>query len=539
MVVRIIEGVKKRVNSILLFGVMLFCLILSMANIFRLSNRTTLVGVTLSSFPTDFSLKAVFDGSFQDGWERWFRDNFYGHTVVVKSRNQFAYTVFKDGSSDWMRGQNGYLYKKSEAYLYAGGNRANNKSQKEYADYAEQLYLLQTKLEEIGKDFLYIITPYKAEIYPEYLPWYDKVLQKKYVDQENSTKKSLIRAFEKYGVNYYDTTDILKDIREKEEYPAFALTGHHWTLAAAADAFDILLSDCEKRSCGNQYPHIIVDGMTDQLYGRDKDLHSDLNIFSDVQNVCYQTPIISYSQQSDLSAYLFGTSYTLEISDAVSKDISQRPFDNFFVQQYLTRLVTTDENGQITTAYSAKDKMSDRAILAHIRESDIIMIEQPGILGILDTHVKFLDYVNRNIDQLYYTPGDNILLYAEDPQSFEDFFEMQDDIRWMEGTTGTVHFHGNKIKEVSEERYLSMSLCSYYLTQKVDIFFNGEILCTIEVTPDNKDYRVKIPEYLIQENENKVAFLIHGETYSPRSLGESKDSRNLGLGFTFLAIDGG
>lgn len=535
----VIENIKREINGVLFFGVAMFLCILCVANMLHLSNKAELIGVTLTSYPSNLSIKTVFDGSFLQGWEKWFEDNFYGHTAAVKLRNQFAYSVFRDGNSDWMCGTDEVLYKKSEMYLYVGGNRANGRTQQEYDNYAEQLYLLQEKLKDAGKDFVYIITPFKAEIYPEYLPWYDAVLQKKYADQKSSVKKSLIRALKKSGVNYFDTTDVLREIRENGEYPVFSQTGHHWTLAAAAEAFDTLLSDLEMKTKGLHYPHISIEGMIDKLYERDRDLYADLNLFSEGKNIRYQSPVIHYSQQSDLSVYLFGTSFTLEVSDAVSKDISKRPFDSFFVQEYLSILQVTDENGQIRTRYKENNKMYDRAILSHIRESDIVMMEQPGISGLMDTHIKFLDYVNKNFNQLYYTPGDNILLYTEDPQSFEHFFDLQDDLRWMEGTKGTIHFHGNEIKGISGELFLSMNLCSYYLDQEVDVLFNNEKLCTIGVTPIMKDYRIEIPETLVQKDENQVTFILHGEVYSPKNLGESKDSRNLGLGFTSLSIDGG
>ena len=41
------------------------------------------------------------------------------------------------------------------------------------------------------------------------------------------------------------------------------------------------------------------------------------------------------------------------------------------------------------------------------KKSDIIIMEQPGYLGVFETHQKFLEYANQNLNELFYQKGEN------------------------------------------------------------------------------------------------------------------------------------
>ena len=153
------------VTIIAFLNVMFFCFVL------RLNNNTDLNGVTLAAIPTDTSIERIMDGSFQTEFGEYLSDNFYGHTDVVKCHNQIEYGVFEDGSGDIVQGKDGYLFSGSQTYSYVAGEKANAFSWDDYLTFADSVGKMQRLLSEQGKDFVYLLTPTKAEIYPDFLPW--------------------------------------------------------------------------------------------------------------------------------------------------------------------------------------------------------------------------------------------------------------------------------------------------------------------------------------------------------------------------------
>lgn len=523
---------------ILPIGMLSFLLLLAVTFLLRFANKTSLVGVSIAAYPADTSFGAVYEGSFQKNWESWFQDNFYGHTTAVKLHNQIAYTFFGDGNGECDYGRNGFYFNNALLYAGVGGNSTNPVSQEAYEEYAQKVYELQTKLEEQGKTFLYLLVPHKLEIYPEYLPWNCRILWEKYAWQSNSAIVSMARAFEQYGVNYYDVTEDLMWIKENKEYDAYSSTGHHWTAAATTDVWNRVFDKIESLPPFISCPEIRILDLTDQLDRGDQDIYRNMNIFKGRLAEHYTTPVLEYNDRSPKTLYMMGTSFTWELMKALSKSVELRPFQKIIRQGYFSSVSTADSNGVTTIDYSRSSRTADFNILANLRDSDIIILEHVKEMGILAQSERFVDYANQYFDQIYYHPGDNVLLYTEDLTAFSGFYDLQDNERWTDGNTGTIRIYGDALQGIDGELKLSVNVCSYHYDRDVKVLFNGKMIGSLEVKQEWEEYHMAVPKSLIQSDENVVCFEFTGDTYSPQNLGESSDARNLGLGFRNLSLMG-
>ena len=313
-----------------------FLTVLYLCFILRLNNTTGLNGVGLVAFPSDTSIKRMINGSFQTEFEKWLSDNFYGHTFIVKCHNQIEYGVFCDCAGDWIQGKNGYIYSRGQSYLYVAGERANGTSWNDYLAYARSVAEMQKLLAKQGKDFVYLITPIKAEIYPDYLPWYMQLLYQHYADSRNSTHNMLVRALKECGVNYYDVTDDLKTMRKQKQFDIFSKTGHHWTLTAAATEMETILNKFDEMSKYTLYPTVNVTGVNNNLFGTDQDILNLQNVIIPKYAERYNSPDLDIKPTKD-SAYIFGTSFGWEISNSLYKDSENRAFNQLIFEEYFTK----------------------------------------------------------------------------------------------------------------------------------------------------------------------------------------------------------
>lgn len=529
---------SKITNKIFPFGVLAFTLFLLGTFLLRFSNETILNGTTLSAYPQTISLNNIWNGSFQKSWEQWFNDNFYGHAVAVKCHNQIEYSVFRDGVMS-LHGEDGYLI--GGAYPYAAGARALSNTLDEYDAYAIKLLELQTKLAENGKDFIYLVSPLKAEVYPEKLPWSYKILADRYADKGVTNHSALVNALERYHVNYYDMTNDMLRMKESADFDVFSSTGHHWTLTAVASEMKTFFQNIQGMTPHTRYPAVNISEITNELFPTDRDLLDLENVFWGRSSDSYQSPAIQYPEQSDSCVYLFGTSMGVEVATALYQDVQNRAFDSLIYSHYFTLLYTYDENGYDVKVFNPDDAMVNIGVMQHVKNSDLIVMESQGASGILGTHTKFLDYVNENLDKLYYRPGDNIVYYSDDSTgvALEGFYDYAEgnEFRWTNINTGTVHMYGNELRTVSGDINLHINMMSYGVNRNVNVLFNGQFLDTLQVIPAPSDYAIVIPENMIQSDENTITLQMEGEILSPKDLGESEDPRYFGIGIYLLSLE--
>lgn len=530
---RIVVLFERYIIPVSVIGFLMFLL---GAFVFRFTNTTWLVGVMSTPYPPNISFNTVLDGTYQSYFSKWISDNFYKHTEIVKCHNQIEYGVFQDGVGDWIQGEDDYLFSKSQTYTYTGGDYTNINTYEQYLEYASSIAEMQKLLQKDGKDFIFLITPIKAEIYPEYIPWYERNILKRYGKGENSTRKMLIRALEERGVNYYDVTQDLIEMRKNEEFDVYSKTGQHWTLTAAATEMNIIMEQFEKFSMFTNYPRVNVVDIKEELFSIDKDI-------LDLQNVIYPNVADKYTSPllkmicSNDSAFLFGTSFGWEIAGSFYVNEKVRAWDELVYQEYFVNLTEYGEEGKSTQSYSSNNTPDDLSIMRHINNSNVVIMEQQAQLGIMETHKKFIDYVNEQLKTGYYTMSGDLLRNKTEYSQFDlvNFYDLEGWGRWTQGNDCSVSVYED-IADIESPLYLKMRLGSFAYDQVVDIYLNGECIYTINVSPEKKDCLLELPQELIEHSENRIKFVLSEETTSPAQWLHADDDRNLGLGFEELTI---
>ncbi len=515
-----------------------FLIILLSTFLLRFTNKTVLNGVTLTEYPKNILFQHFYNGNFQNSFEEWLRDNFFGQPFIVKCHNQIEYGIFKDGIGDWIQGREGYLYSREQTFSYTGGEGADKTTDEQYENYVESVYQLQESLQKKGKNFFVLISPTKAEVYPEYLPWNERILLNHYKDSQGS-KQKLISLFEKYGVNYYDTTNDLISMRKNVKYDVFSKTGHHWTLTATANEMNSVFQNMSYKTPGIEYPMLSVTGITDEVYNTDKDILYLQNTIFPVYSDKYNKPVVEYSNTSKDKVYLFGTSFGWEVMDSLYQNGVKKAFDTVIYQQYFTHSTRYNEDGIVQNLYTQENAPADLGIMEGIKDSNLIIMEQPGIFGVTDTHQKFVDYVNENIDNMYYSLGLDVATATADIAAveFDGFWPVESWGRWAQEKEASVIFDGNSLQNCESEMALYLNAVSYGQEQEIQVFLNDEWIGTYIMGLSWNDYMIPLPQEKLLPNRNKIMFQMSKDLISPESIGEDGGNRKLGLGFQSIYID--
>lgn len=352
---------------------------------------TIVRGADSSSAP---DMQAVADGTYQKQWEEWLGVSFFGRSAVESCHNQINYSIFRDASGEWVCGEDRYLFSKGQTRVYIQLPSAMYLPE-DYDDYARKVARMQAALEGAGKKFVYLLTPTKVETYPEKLPWYDRLAAEHGPSRDESGHSLLVKAFETYGVHYYDCTEDILRMKDEGDLDIFYKTGHHWTLTACAAELNQIFDGIKSMTPGIEYPRVQVAQMVDDVGQYDLDIISGQKLwFNHNRDVHYESPVILYPQTSGAKVYWFGTSYGALFTDALYQDTDFRAFDRLAFQQYFTGLYIFDQNGTQVRGFTPEDTPEDVGVMENIWDNDLIVMEQQADSGIYPTHVKFVDYVN-------------------------------------------------------------------------------------------------------------------------------------------------
>ena len=343
----------------------------------------------------------LWSGAWQSGFSEWLTTRFAGYDLMLRTRNQLLYSVFNEASGNWLVGKKKYLFSKSQSYDFVTDDRTWIPFSAEFDSYAEKVAAVQSRLEQLGKQFVFILTPYKAELYTDCLPWNYRILAKRYADGggKNTAMEKLVAAFRRHGVFYYDVTDDLRAIeRRGGEFPAFYKTAHHWSLSAAAEILPKIFARVKERYPGFEEPRLCVAGQDDALFRMDVDVLSIQRLFFGSKAKRYVSPRIVYDRALEKRWYLYGTSNGGEIYEALFRSQVNCAASRVVFQLYN---VTRFEAG--TRGESKEDFFAEGAFASYvsdISDCDFVMVEQGRTAGVMETHEKFFDYLRARLDAL-------------------------------------------------------------------------------------------------------------------------------------------
>lgn len=233
---------------------------------FQFIEEESLGGAYTQPEKPDFQVKNWFDGSFQNGYEKYLNDTLGFHKTMVFDRNLFYYKVFHQSTANGIViGKNDILYE--ENYL-------KTRNGDDYLGYIEikritkQLKDLQDDLSRKGKTLIVCLAPSKGDFFAEYIP---KRYQRATTDSTNY--KQFSKALAAVGVNVIDYNAWFLAQKKTAKYPLYPPYGIHWSEYGMTVASDSLISYIESIR-KTRIPHLIIDGYERSL----EPLSSDFDI---------------------------------------------------------------------------------------------------------------------------------------------------------------------------------------------------------------------------------------------------------------------
>ena len=173
----------------------------------------------------------------------WFEDNFAWREELVTANAKLQAGLFGVSAQDEViLGTDGWLYYADSLNDFTGREQLSDRA---LFDIARSAKITQEYCSYLGADYLFVIAPNKATLYPEYMPSY---LSHRVSDTSNRIRLSTF--LEQEGVNALDLTDILEEeARRRKESPQaddllpylYHKRDSHWTSEGAAMASEAIL----------------------------------------------------------------------------------------------------------------------------------------------------------------------------------------------------------------------------------------------------------------------------------------------------------
>jgi alginate O-acetyltransferase complex protein AlgJ len=181
------------------------------------------------------SPKSFFNREFQESVEQFAGNNLPLRSLLIRTNNQFYYSILNKCytyNSSIIAGKEGQLYE----YGYISGYNTNRDPgsfrMEDIESSVRKIKQLQDFFRARGQFFFYLITPSKAECYPQFIP------ERFHCDMsaESIKYKRFVEELDKRGILYVDAFRLTIENRGTYGIPLFPEKGTHWNQLAAAVA---------------------------------------------------------------------------------------------------------------------------------------------------------------------------------------------------------------------------------------------------------------------------------------------------------------
>jgi hypothetical protein len=279
---------------------------------------------------------------YQPELNRHVEQNFGFRTSFVRLYNQLEYSLFRQPhGSGVVIGQEGFLFEEWFINAYYGKDYIGADSIKFKI---RQLKQIRNYFNRIGKEFMIIIAPGKADYYPEYIPvrMQDSLAPTNYAGMSEGIRKAAIPLL--------DFNQLFLEMKDTSRFTLFPRTGTHWShygARIAADSLSGFVSSLFKRALPEFHLGPLVN--SDTVINPDKDLEDLMNLFFPLPRkpLCYPDIISQPSAGFALpSALVIGDSFfwelfNLPLNDRIFKDVAYWYYNSaVFPESYTNSLKT-------------------------------------------------------------------------------------------------------------------------------------------------------------------------------------------------------
>lgn len=177
------------------------------------------------------SVSSYLSGKFESAYEQRFDAKLALRGPLVRLQNETNLRIFSEldqnANLPLVLGKKQNLFEKE--YIDAL-NRRDHVPVSELVTKVRRLRLLQDYLEKNGSTLLVVVSPSKANLYPELLP--DSYRDERFPDLPTNYQ-AFVPLLREQGIHFIDAERYLEKQKAKVSYPLFTNTGAHWDPAAS------------------------------------------------------------------------------------------------------------------------------------------------------------------------------------------------------------------------------------------------------------------------------------------------------------------
>jgi len=259
---------------------------------------------------------------YQPRLNRHVEEEFGFRTFFIRLYNQVDYTVFRQPhGTGVVIGKEGYLFEKWFITSYYGRDYVGNNS---INFKIRQLKKVQSYFKQNGKELVVLISPGKADFFPEYIP-------DRYKYSPDTTNYSVMsEGIRKAGIPLLDFNSLFVKIKDSTNCALFPKTGTHWSQYGACVGADTL-SGFVGALLNRPMPEIHLEQAVprDTVMSSDSDLEDLMNLFFPLPRLplCYPQMITQSDNEFNLpTAIVIGDSFfwgmfNLPLTNRVFKDV--------------------------------------------------------------------------------------------------------------------------------------------------------------------------------------------------------------------------
>ncbi|BBI35673.1 alginate O-acetyltransferase AlgX-related protein [Cohnella abietis] len=291
----------------------------------NLFSDVSLVGATEPAPKPTLTLQSFWSGQAQQQTEKWIEQHNDLRSIAVKTNNQAYYSWFSQTppNSKYTVGKSNQLYE--NIYIQEYNHQIPLRDQSLLEDRVQKMKVVQDEITRLGKTFIFLITPSKAAVYPEFLPSVSSSSKPRNYDL-------LLPLLDKYEINYIDGHRI--SMENKQHTPIFPQEGTHWTYAGAFFTLQKLTEQVNKLYPSISLPELnlkSIDYVTP--YGSNRDIGNALNLWKAPVNYTVPKPNVETDKEgySSLpSIFIESGSFAKELIELLSENYLFSTLDQYY-----------------------------------------------------------------------------------------------------------------------------------------------------------------------------------------------------------------
>jgi hypothetical protein len=294
-------------------------------------SAATLSGATNPAPTPQFDLQSFFSGATQSAMEPWLTERMgRPREIYLRLKNGFDFVLGRSDSGISI-GRSRFLNGKSYVDEWCL-RRDRQVTEVAVAPIIAAVVAIRKAMEARDKPFVFLISPSKAAVFPEYLPfWCAPADRPRPYDVLLSGLKSA-------NVPVVDGHDIALQIKATEKWPPFGRDGAHWNDVGQFYTVQALVSELE-RQLGKRIGDIRLSDVQvdDKPRGAEADAGLIANLPFDLRPVSVHASFAVLNRQATPAGLFVGTSFSwgpLQIMMG-QKLFSQSKFYYYFSSSYL------------------------------------------------------------------------------------------------------------------------------------------------------------------------------------------------------------